>query len=119
MAHPKLLSDTGPRRGGYRTLLAVRQAELLSWLDDHLPAHVHALGLELAGRYVEIAERWGDILPSLRRSDLDRALDRSVPSIAPRDRWLTELPLAIAPGDRLVLGRLLRAVVDASRAQRH
>lgn len=100
----------------FRITLCMQQPEVVIWLEQHLQGAACEIAIELATRYFEVAERWGDRMPILKKSRLNIELARQVPSINPQDRWLTELPVAAPGPDRLAIGRLLRAMVSVSKA---
>lgn len=100
----------------FRIKLCLQQPEVLTWLEQHLQGAPCEVAIELALRYFETSERWGDRMPILKKSRLNIELANQVPTIKPQDRWLTELPVAAKAGDRLAIGRLLRAIVSVSKA---
>lgn len=100
----------------FRIKLCMQQPEVVIWLDQHLQGASCEIAIELATRYFEVAERWGDRMPILKKSRLNIELANQVLTIDPQDRWLTELPVAAPASDRLAMGRLLRAMVSVSKA---
>ncbi len=86
-------------------------------MEQHLKGDVAAAAVELAARYFEIAARLGEELPTLGRAELNVELAEQLPTIDPRDRWMTELPIPASSGDRIAIGRLLRALVTVSKSR--
>lgn len=85
------------------------------WVEQHLDGVSADAAVELATRYFDTAARWGETLPVLKKSRLNIELAEQVPTIDPRDRWMTELPIPAYSGDRIAIGRLLRALVSVSQ----
>lgn len=100
----------------FRIHLCTRQPELVLWLEQHVQGPAQAIAVELAARYVDVAERWGERMPILKTSRLNIELANQVPTISPRDRWLTDLPVAASASDRLAIGKLLSAIIATTTA---
>lgn len=115
MADPRRDETALETPARYRTPLAVQQPDLLAWLGLHVSGEALEVAIEMTVRYLDIAERWGDRLPRMSLAELAEELGSQVPSIDPRDRWITELPLPVSSGERLAIGRLLRVVVAVSQ----
>ncbi len=99
----------------FRERLRAQQPEVLLWIEQHLRGESAEAATEMAMRYFDTAARWGDELPLLKAARLNIQLAEQVPTIDPRDRWMTELPIpTAASGDRIAIGRLLRALVAVS-----
>lgn len=113
-ARPDRVSRTNTSR--FRAQLTARQPEVLSWLERELDGSSQLAGVELAARYFETAERWGQRMPRLKHSQLNSELTQQVLSIAPEERWMTELPIDLARDEQRSLGRVLRALVSVSQA---
>ena len=116
MAHATQPHPTTQDASQFRQRLANKQPEVLIWVEQHLEGESATAAVELAARYFETAARWGDRLPVLRKARLNIELADQVPTIDPRDRWMTELPIPVQSGDRIAIGRLLRAIVSVSQA---
>lgn len=99
----------------FRTHLTLRQPEVLKWLEHHLQGEAQEAGIELASRYFEIGERWTRNPACLTQTRLNEELENQVPTIHPKDRWMTEIPIPLEGNERIALGRLLRALVAASQ----
>ena len=99
----------------FRTHLALRQPEVLIWLEQHLGGNAQEAGIELASRYFEIGERWSKNTACITQFRLNAELETQVPTIDPKDRWMTEIPIPLEGSERIALGRLLRALVAATR----
>jgi hypothetical protein len=100
----------------FRDRLGVAQPEVLVWVEQHLSGNSAEAAIELAMRYFDTATRWGESLPVLKKARLNIELADQVPTIDPRDRWMTELPIPAESGDRIAIGRMLRALVAVSQA---
>ncbi len=110
------LDHSSTMETSFRTHLALRQPEVLLWLEHHLSGRTQDAGIELASRYFAINERWAAPMPPLTQFRLNRELETQVPTIDPKDRWITEIPICLEGNERLALGRVLRALVAASQA---
>ncbi len=100
----------------FRERLHRAQPEVLVWIEQHLSGESAEAAVEMAMRYFDTAARWGDTLPPLTKARLNIQLAEQVPTIDPRDRWMTELPIPAKSGDRIAIGRILRALVVVSNA---
>ena len=100
----------------YRESLGERQPEVLIWVEQHLQGESAEAALEMAARYFDTAARWGETLPILKKARLNIELADQLPTIDPRDRWMTEMPIPAQDGDRMAIGRMLRALVSVSQA---
>ena len=100
----------------FRERLGAAQPEVLVWVEQHLRGDSAEATIELAMRYFDTAARWGESLPILKKARLNIQLADQVPTIDPRDRWMTELPIPAESGDRIAIGRMLRALVTVSQA---
>ncbi len=100
----------------FRDRLSKAQPEVLVWIEQHLSGESAEAAIELTVRYFDTAARWGEQLPVLKKARLNIELADQVPTIDPRDRWMTELPIPAQSGDRIAIGRMLRAVVAVSQA---
>lgn len=100
----------------FRERLGTAQPEVLVWVEQHLRGDSAEATIELAMRYFDTAARWGEPLPILKKARLNIQLADQVPTIDPRDRWMTELPIPAESGDRIAIGRMLRALVTVSQA---
>lgn len=98
----------------FRERLSISQPEVLVWIEQHLSGESAEAAIEMAMRYFDTAARWGDALPMLKKARLNIQLAEQVPTIDPRDRWMTELPIPAQSGDRIAIGRILRALVVVS-----
>lgn len=99
----------------FRAKLATEQPEVLVWLEQHLAGATQDAGVELAARYFETTERWGDKVPSLKRARLNTELQEQMVSIEPGKRWIMNMPITIKGGDKRTLGKVLQALVSVSQ----
>ena len=116
MAHATQRRSTQQSASLYRERLSAAQPEVLIWVEQHLQGESARAAVEMAARYFDTAARWGETLPVLRKARLNIELADQVPTIDPRDRWMTELPIPAQEGDRMAIGRMLRALVSVSEA---
>ena len=117
MANAPKLHPTNTSASEFRARLGAEQPEVLVWVEQHLDGTSAVAAVELAARYFEIAARLGEELPRLGKAQLNIELAEQLPTIDPRDRWMTELPIPASTGDRIAIGRLLRALVTVSQAK--
>jgi hypothetical protein len=94
-----------------------QQPEVLTWLERELDGATQLAGVELAARYFATTERWGQRMPPLEHTQLNRELTQQVLRIDPPERWILELPIDLDHGDKRSLGRVLRALVTVSQAR--
>jgi len=116
MAHATRSQPAQQTASEYRERLREAQPEVLIWVEQHLEGKSAEAALEMAARYFDTAARWGETLPVLKKARLNIELADQLPTIDPRDRWMTELPIPARDGDRMAIGRMLRALVSVSEA---
>lgn len=116
MAHATHHSPTKETASQHRERLHEAQPEVLIWVEQHLKGDSAEAAVELASRYFDTTARWGETLPVLKKARLNIELADQVPTIDPRDRWMTELPIPAQDGERMAIGRMLRALVSVSEA---
>ena len=95
-------------------LLRREQAELYLWLEEELDGPSYAVASELCDHYLSLAARFGQSPARFERAQLETALRQQVPDIHPSKRWLIDIPVDLAPGQRMAVGRVLRVLADLS-----
>jgi hypothetical protein len=90
------------------------QAELYQWLEDELDEASFAVASELCDHYLSLAERLDQAPPRFERPVLEQALRQQVPDIHPSKRWLIDIPVDLAPGQRIAVGRVMRVLAELS-----
>lgn len=116
MSHATRPHSAPNATSSYRERLRASQPEVLIWVEQHLEGVSAEATVEMAARYFDNAARWGETLPVLKKARLNIELADQVPTIDPRDRWMTELPIPARDGERIAIGRMLRALVSVSEA---
>jgi hypothetical protein len=109
---PQVYTPTSTSSRFHEDLLEI-QPEVVSWFEEHLSEGAQGVAIELAARYFEITERWGEQMPHLRQARLNLELQSQMPKVGVAD-WSVK-QVSLSESESRMLKRMLQALVSVSQ----